>query len=245
MMVDFSVVPDGVKTGCLQRTTKLGSIKGAPRMSDVMDILPRSEWKDRLGISLRQHVPIIHNQNGEGSCAANAAVLAGIEILRSVNNQKFVHIAPSSLYKRSGRGRDEGSGLDENLKFLRNPGCVPVEMWGGELGWNKPDPPGFREEAAKYQVDEWFDLGSFDEFMTALFLGFPVAYGVFWGNGGHAVTAVKPIFENGVWGSEFANSWDVTWGDGGFGKMFEPQITRGIEYFGGWAPRVATYSARV
>jgi len=227
-------IPDGKKTGCLPRTTKVGSVSAAFRpMSEVMDLLPRSQWRDRLGISIRPHVPIIHNQNGEGSCAGNSSVLAGVEILRSMNNQDFVHISPSSLYKQSGRGRDEGSSLEDNLIFLRDVGCVPVEMWGGELGWNKSYPPGFREEAAKYQVDEWFDLGTFDEFMTALFLGFPISYGVFWGSGGHAICAVEPIFENGVWGCVFANSWGINWGEQGFGKMWEPQITKGLGYFGG------------
>ncbi len=239
-MADLSTIPDGVKTGCLQRTTTLGA--EFPVMSDVMDILPRSEWRARLGISLRPHVPIIHNQNGEGSCAGNSSALAGIEILRSLAGLSFVHIAPSSLYKQSGNGRDAGSGLDENLQCLKNVGCVPVEMWGGELGWNKPYPPGFKEEAAKYQVDEWFDLGTFEAFMSALFYGLPVSYGVFWGSGGHAICAVEPIYEQGEWGCVFANSWGRNWGDNGFGKMWEPQITRGIEYFGGWAARVATHS---
>jgi hypothetical protein len=243
MMNDHSFVPDGVKTGCLPRTTRVGSVEAAfLPMSDVMDLVPRSDWKNRLGVSLRPHVPIIHDQDGEGSCAGNSSVLAGVEVLRSMAGLPFVHIAPSSLYKQSGRGRDAGSSLEDNLIFLRDVGCVPVEMWGGELGWNKRYPPGFKEEAAKYQVDEWFDLGTFEAFMTALFLGFPISYGVFWGDGGHAICAVKPIHENGVWGCEFANSWGSNWEDGGFGKMWEPQITRGIRQFGGWSPRVATYS---
>lgn len=242
-MVDCTIVPDGVKTGCLQRKTLLGA--EFPVVSDVMGLLPREQWKDRLGISLRPHVPIIHYQNGEGSCAGNSSVLAGVEIPRSLTGLPFVHIAPSSLYKQSGGGRDAGSGLDENLRCLKNVGCVPVEMWGGELGWNKSYPAGFEKEAAKYQVDEWFDLGTFEEFMSALFYGFPISFGVFWGRGGHAICAVEPIHENGEWGCVFANSWGLNWGDGGFGKMFEPQITRGIEYFGGWAARVATYSKGV
>ena len=245
-MVDFAIPPD-VKLGCNRRITRVGSIAGVPALRSVLDVIPRTGWEALLGISLVPHVKIVHYQDGEGSCAANSSVSAGVEIPRSIAGLPFVHMAPSSLYKNSGGRRDEGSGLDENLKFLRDPGCVPVSMWGGELGYNKPWPPGFEAEAAKFQVDEWFDISTFGEFMTALFLGFPISYGVFWKDssgreGGHAICAVEPIFERGVWGCVFLNSWGANWGDGGFEKMWEPQIARGINYFGGFAPRVGTYS---
>lgn len=239
--------PADCKLGCLERQWNIG--ERFTKLSDVMDIPPRSKWLARLQKRqpMRKHVKLIHYQNGEGSCGSNAAITGGIYVPRSVAGLPFVHLAPSSLYKQVNRGQDAGSAVDANLDALEQTGCVPVSMWGGELGWNKSYPPEFKEEAAKYQVDESSDASTFEELFWGTMIGFAPPFGVFWKDdrgreGGHAITAIDPIYENGKWGLTIVNSWGVNWGDQGFGKLWEPQISRGVEYFGGFIPRVATFS---
>jgi hypothetical protein len=212
-----------------------------------MPVIPREQWKEAInkrGFRVRDFVPVVHDQDGEGACAANAAT-GGVEARRSIANLPFVHLAPSSLYKQSNGGRDQGSGIDTNLACLRDTGVVSVETWGGEIGWRNQYPDGFAEEAEKFRVSEWFDITSFEEFMTALIIGFPIPYGVMWeGGGGHSILATDPIYKGDDFGCLFLNSWGEDWGDHGFGEMWEQQLTDGIGYFGAWAIRSGTYSLK-
>ncbi|MBU2048630.1 MAG: hypothetical protein KKH61_06600 [Gammaproteobacteria bacterium] len=234
------VLPKGKALGCLPRSTQVGEVW--PLLRDAVPLVPKSEWEARLAQApnLASHVRKIKDQDGVGSCAANAASTT-VEIARDAAGLPFVELSAASLYKQVNGGRDQGSAIDDNLEALKSVGVVPVGFWGGENNWRQREPTGFAQEAKKFRVLEWFDLPDFDSFISALFLGFPVCYGVFWEGGGHAICAVKPIKDASGWGCRFANSWG-DWGEAGFGTMYEPQISRGIRAFGAWCTRVATYS---
>ena len=225
--------------GCLPRVTEHGD-GTFPVFSDQFAAIPRSEWPERLAEApdLSAFVDNVKDQNGEGACAANSSSSA-LEIVRSQNRQPFVDLSAASLYKRVNDGRDQGSTLDRNLREISAVGVLPVTMFP-PVGWRNRLPAGWEPEAAKYRLTEWLDLGSFDEFFTALLLGFPVSYGVNWEGGGHAICAVQAIEDRGGDpGCKLLNSWGEDWGDNGYGDMFEGQIANGLAKYGGWAARVA------
>ena len=233
-------VPRGKALGCLPRVTHPGD--GVwPVLAEVMPILPRSEWEARLAQApdLSPHVRKIKDQDGVGLCASDAASQT-VEVARDVAGLPHVELSGASLYKQVNGGRDAGSAIDDNLEALKSVGVVSVEFWGGANNWRQREPTGFATEAKKFRVLEWFDLPDFGAFMSALFYGFPICYGVFWEGGGHAICAVKAVKDGNGWGCRFANSWGA-WGDGGFGTMYESQISRGIRAFGAWCTRATTY----
>ena len=86
------------------------------------------------------------------------------------------------------------------------------------------------EVASKYRIDEFYDISNVAEFATALLLGMPVE----WGWSGHAVYAVDLIDKNTF---RYANSWDESWGDDGFGTLSLRSINWG---YGAWAIRSVT-----
>lgn len=236
----YRIMPEGKAAGCLPRRTRLGQL--FPRLADKIDLIPESQWKDRAAeVSLKPYVPIVHDQDGVGSCASNAAT-ACLEIVRQAAGLPFVHLSPASLYKQVNGGVDAGSSIDDNLQAISRNGVLPVSLWGDEISWRKSFPQDWKAEAAKYRLTEWYDIGTWDEFVTAVLLGFPVCYGVWWGGGGHAICAVSVVYENSQPAIRFLNSWGTDWGDAGFGTMSQKQVATGISYFGAWAARVPVYS---
>lgn len=225
--------------GCLPRTTELGD--GTFKVfSAEVPLIPRSEWSQRIVTApdLSVFVDKVKDQNGEGACAANSSSSA-LEIVRAQSRQPFVELSAASLYKRVNGGRDQGSTLDANLAEISTAGVLPITHFP-PVGWRKALPVGWEGEAAKYVMTEWLDLDDFDAFITALLLGFPISYGVWWEGGGHAICAVQAIENGGEFGCKLLNSWSESWGQSGYGPMYEKQIAKGLGTFGGWAARVAT-----
>lgn len=236
----YRVVPQDKALGCLPRQTRLGEL--FPRLAEKIDLIPERQWKERASqVTLKPYVPVVHDQDGVGSCASNAATSC-LEIVRQVAGLPFVHLSPASLYKQVNGGVDRGSSIDANLQAISRNGVLPVSVWGDEISWRKAFPANWKEEAAKYRLTEWYDIGTWEEFVTAVLLGFPVCYGVWWGGGGHAICAVALVYENNQPAVRFLNSWGTRWGEGGFGTMSRNQVVTGMNYFGAWAARVPVYS---
>lgn len=201
-------IPSTFKPGCLPRQSAPGS--RCPRFVDAIKVIPSSDWKDHIGkISLRPYVPKIYDQDGVGSCAAEASTQA-LQVSRAFSGRPFVELNPWYVYRVTSGGRDRGSMIDDNLDFLRQHGAAPMDVWGRDKGWRADPPSDVEAEATKYRIDEFFDINSIEEFASALLLGFPVVYG----SNGHAKCAVEMLDDSKFL---YANSWDYSWGDRGFG----------------------------
>lgn len=219
------------RTGCLPRASKFG--EWFPAAKDYIKTIPRDEWKGIIaarkseGVSLRDVVPVIYTQS-MGSCAAEAATGAETDA-RSFMGMEFILLNPVSLYYFSGGGRDNGSNIDTNLRYLRDQGVLPMSVWPRSKGLRRPPQDLMKEYAVKYRVDEWYDIRNAAEFASALLTGYTVVYG----RRGHAIRAIDMLDTDRFL---YANSWG-NWGDNGFGI---DRLSRDINWgYGAWATRTA------
>lgn len=194
--------------GCLPRKSKPG--EWCPMAADRIPLVDRDEWDELAkNITLRPRVEVVLNQGSNGSCASESSTGA-VMLSRSIAGFQFELLNPLSVYGRVNNGRDAGSSIDENLRFIRENGICPESVWPRSKGWRANPPEEAWAEAAKYRIVEFYDITSIDEFVSALLRGFPVVHG----SKGHALCGVAHKGDY----PEDLNSWDYKWGDGGFGR---------------------------
>lgn len=219
--------PDGRFPGCLPRTSKPGEL--FPMASEGIQIIPRSEWPKYTGkVSLRPFVKVVLDQDGVGSCACESAAQA-IMVARAVAGLPHVQLNPWFIYHHTSHGRDQGSSIDDNLAFIREYGCAPESVWPRSNGWRaKPSKEAY-EAAMEFRGFEAFDISNVNEMVSALLAGFAVDYGA----NGHSVLKVEHLDDR--QGLDI-NSWDITWGDQGFGVWASYSAVNWA--YGAWALRV-------
>jgi hypothetical protein len=211
---------------------------GEPVFEAVVPLIPRSEWDgwineiDAAGGGLDALVTRIYDQGREPSCTSNATCQAH-EIIQNFTFGKVTHLSAISLYVRVGSPRS-GSSVSGNLKELCNRGVLPVNnpentalysiVWPA-TGY-KQLPNGWESVAKNFRGHEYYEVTSYDGFITALLKGYPVVYG----RSGHAICAVRPVRRNGTLYVKYANSWHESWGDHGFGYDSERMVRSGASW---------------
>lgn len=212
------IPPAWFKPGLLPRRTAIGEC--CPLFREKIDVIPEREWSKYIGkIALRHLVWKILYQRSVGSCASEGATQT-LQISRESAGLDRILLNPYSLYHYTSYGHDGGSSLDDNLRLARGNhprwpgkgGIAPQSIWPRSKGWRKEPSEEARVEAWKYRIDEFFDITNKTEFGTALLKGFAVYFGY----PGHAICGVSLVDKDTIL---YANSWDDTWGDKGFGTI--------------------------
>ena len=224
-------------TGCLPRASKVGEKPHFPVAGtvDACPILPRSDWGE---CSIRHKVWTVIDQNPQNSCCPSATTGATMA-LREIAGEKRILLSQGSLYGQINGGRDGGANIEDALEAMMKTGVCPAARIDPQ-DWQGRDWPGdWKAEAKKIRILEAFDCPTFDAAASAVQRSMPVVFGVFWGRGGHAITAVGLKKIDGGWNLEFLNSWGAGWGDGGFGFLPESKCG-GIKSFGAFAIRSVT-----
>ena len=237
-MMAASTLPtfdNGRKKGCLRRQSRPG--EHCPMASERIEVVPRDRWdhwKER--VSLRPSVKTILDQNGYGSCAAEAVTQA-IMIARQLSGQPHVLLNPWAMYRTTSGGRDQGSNIEDNIRYAMKYG-VPSQAIHprskGVFGAKGALSDEAVADALNYRIVEYWDIATVDELVSGLLKGFS---GV-WGGDGHALCKVRHLNER---EGEDANSWDTTWGDNGFGVWLP--YSRINWSYGAFAIRVASMAA--
>lgn len=200
--------PQGYKPGCLLRKSHPGRV--CPLATDKVPLIPESEWDQWAElVNLRPMVKSVLDQDGVGSCAAEATTQA-VMTARAIAGLPHVLLNPWSLYCYTSGGIDRGSSIDENLEIAMQRGIAPMALWPRSKGW-RAKPVGEADEAARlYRPAEFWDVSTVAEFVACLLRGMPVV----WGAAGHAVCAVH----HQAAGPLIINSWGESWGESGFGS---------------------------
>lgn len=205
-------IPPNKKTGALYRRSRFGKVCSI--WAEKMPVMTAGEIDEALaarkaaGIVGRKDVWEIFDQDGVGSCAAEATT-QGVTSQRVRQNLDHVLLSPWFLYHHSSGGVDNGSTLDENLELARDIGIASMKVWPRDKGWRaKPSEEAYAD-ALNYRLWEFFDLGSKLEVQTALLKDYFVQFG----HDGHSELMVDLLDVNTV---DVANSWDASWGDNGF-----------------------------
>lgn len=248
----IDVSPPENERFCLPRTDRLGA--AFPVYEDAVGIIPRSEWPAMLaekGRAMRPLVQKIKNQKQEGTCASNACGQGGeVVLVKQFGPEHWVELSAVSLYKRVAPNAQSGSTINDNIREISARGILPADTPANRklveagyfkhvhpaVGFSVPLPAGWEETAKLFRVPEWFDVRSFEGFVSAILRGAPV----FYGRASHAILGVWAVIDQGRLLIEYANSWDVTWGDQGFGYDSESFISGAISSYGAVAPRSVT-----
>jgi hypothetical protein len=254
-MLDPRFVDVRKPSGCRLRETVCG--EEWPKFADTdLEVIPRSEWKDLLAenTSLETVVKKIKNQQQEGSCASNATCQAYEIVWNMMMGLPYwIEMSPISIYRHVADGPNSGSVIDHNLRQLRDVGCLPSSENEGNVallqklklnpqhrlknvGYYQRFPQNWQETAQHFRALEWFEIESFEELITCLFLDFPVVYG----RSGHAICGVTPVLDKNIWHVKYANSWGQ-WGDNGFGYDTERFISGSIPSYGAWGLRAVMW----
>ncbi len=231
-------------TGALPRSSAPGDGKFKV-FADEIETIPRANWKDLIAAHkpLSPLVRQIKDQNGEGSCAANSAAQC-FEVAWNfqIGESRWIETSAMSLYKRTGSGPNSGSNIDSNLYEIQKDGILPVDNDENSkrfnhthpaIGWRNSLPSGWQETAKDFVVIEWLDITTYDEFITALLLNFPVCYG----RSGHSIAGIDPVWSDGKALVKYANSWHESWGEDGFGYDSERAVGGWLRTYGAWAVR--------
>lgn len=175
----------------------------------------------------------IRNQRNYGSC--NGFATAAMESrAREVRGEPYVCLSGADAYSQMNGGRDNGSALADGLKIIELNGIAPETL----VAWNQIYTSQISAEAkasrARFKGMKSYAVDSEEELATAMILG---RFGViavhvtnaFYqqdgngvnmaGNGpGNHATGCQDVRvqSDGTINFDMANSWDVTWLDGGY-----------------------------
>lgn len=187
---------------------------------DEFQVIPVNEWADWLtgpdAVNLRPFVKFILNQHGVGSCGSEAMVQC-IMILRAIARQDPELLNPWFAYHFVSGGRDQGSSLPDNVNFALEHGIPSQLVFPRSLSWRSKPNEAAHEDALKYMLLEVFRIRTWEEFGTCLLIGMPAYFGY----SGHAIAGVTLLSTTRL---QYANSWDKTWGDKGFGTISKNSI---------------------
>ena len=262
LILDQTDAPDGFRNCCQERSHDPGKMlcRGEPvaLWSDVNPDVPRDEWAtaikqlDAERSFAYHYVTRIYNQGNEGSCAGNMMAQA----LETITRMTFgltagVDLSAMSLYRRTGTTPNSGSGIDQNIIEAAANGILPLDTAenGGRFkhthsatGFRfNPLPKGWQETANLFRPDEFYELQTYDNMVSALLKGFVCGYG----RKSHAICMVQPVIDGRHVRVKYANSWGSTWNGDGFGHDSESLINSrgGLRYYGGWALRTPIHSS--
>jgi len=236
------ILPPGRKAGCLPRKYGVGQVCSIA--DDQIEILPDEEI-ERLAaegaVDWSPFVLRINDQGGDGSCAQESTTKAE-EIVEAVQGNPDIPLNPLFGYHFTSGGykvvngspvayrpADNGSNIDENLVFLREFGACPESVWPRSKGFYATPSAEAIAAAGQHKGCEFLDIISTRVFATFLLKHGPVV----WGASGHSCVATKALPG---WKFRYANSYDPTWGDKGFGILAYSSVNYG---YGAWGLRTA------
>jgi hypothetical protein len=218
--------PEGRVEGALKRDDCPGDLGPLYKDAFPKEIVNVEDWPGLIQEGAgdhRKYVKWILDQDGRGSCASEGLANC-ITQQRHRRGLPEVKLNPWPNYYRISNGRDNGSTLSGNIRFAKEHGFLPMDLWPryGPNGHAWSDIPRSSDplwqEAKKYKPGEVYDIGNTVEAASALFAGHSV-YAAYPGHAWQLIAVINT--QQGIW----LNSWSEQWGDGGFGVINFSRLT--------------------
>lgn len=197
----------------------------------TLDVIPRSEWDDRIAEMDRDKSSLWHimdmkkfavkYQNGIPYCWSHG-VTRGIEVRVTEQSGKAIRLSATSLGCIIKNFRAQGGWGYDAIKLASERGVCLEEDWPENELNRKYNTDDNWARAADFMVLEWDTLPEydFDMAMTYVLNRMPFGIGLDWW--GHLVCGMTPIsFGNNKYGLGIDNSWGTSWGDNGRGVLVE------------------------
>ena len=225
--------PDGCSRGYVERDYDAFP-EGVFATPMPLPTIPRSEWAARIEqMDREKRWPKDHkilsgfkslDQNGTNYCWINAPVQC-IHYVRAIQGEQHIALSPASVGAIIKNYKNVGGWGSQGLLYMTENGVVPQSLWPANAIKREYDTAESRTERKKYIVDEWWELKarSFDQLMTCLLLGYPVAIGLNWWS--HEVTACAAAVKDGKFYVDIDNSWGTSYGDDGHALLTEAKAT--------------------
>lgn len=228
------LISNGGACGCLPRKTEFGA---SPYASAApIDLIPWEEMPDRIADQERNESSLEHiwkdsgigilNQNPLSYCWVFSAGMA-LMMERAIMGLPHVSLSPSSVGAPIVGYQNRGWYVEEALRGLINQGMASTDFVPATTTRANDFKAGWRDDAAKYKVTAWVELppNNLQAQLTMLLLNRPLAVGLDWW--GHSVCFLRALDRNprlaandpSRYGTKYANSWDSTWGDNGWGIL--------------------------
>jgi hypothetical protein len=208
-----------------------------PRWADEKGVIPRNQWKDVDRRAVFGDPDWIYDQNGHGSCVGNGATgaLRRVRYLAGMKDQK---LSPGCTYAQINGGRDGGAVIGDSLTALTKTGTCLFSTVGQDPIYLSRLPKGWKDEAARFKVDQAYTAPSFDEIVSGIQLGYIAVYGMQVGGnfnsfdrdgvaglargpGNHCMHADGcRKLPSGTWALDNVNSWGPNWGPWKTGRCY-------------------------
>ena len=233
------------RCGCRPGVPVAGKVSGIARSNRKP--IPMEEWPDRIADLERsrgfaKHIwedsPIgVLNQGQVGYCHAFSAV-AGVMVKRHAMGLPYVELSPSSVGAPITGYRNEGAVITDDLKQMVDVGVASTDFVPTLTTRREDFKPGWEKDAESNRVTLFHELDERNVVQQGTELlcgeGLMVALN-YWG---HAVWDCRlldlyrnlPATNPFRYGVEFLNSWDKTWGNGGFGVRTQNKMVADMAY---------------
>ena len=215
-------------------------------------VLPRAQWAAR---DLRYLGSKTKDQGQHGSCSGHASVKA-LDVGRRLAGFPNVELSSTFPYAQLNGGADNGASVSANMNVLTSIGTCVESMCGVDQIFKRQIPQEAYTDAKIHRAQEAYALRTFDDFGTALTLGYACAIGIMIGQnfarldsngvaplpdvtvGGHALAVVGLAVIRNEWVLLLQNSWSESFGfDGGFCYITERHTYRMLDGFALVIPR--------
>lgn len=187
-------------------------------------LIPESEWDDHIRERERSHATLreyaqgmglyVLNQARTNYCWVNAPTFCAM-FARTLETGVATRFSPASAGARIKNFRNVGGWGSEAYDWFFEHGVNLQEHWPANEISRAFNTAENQELARHNRLREGYKLHSWQEVGSCLIAGIPVAAGYDWWL--HEVTLMDLVLRthDGI----IANSWDVTWGDQGYGKL--------------------------